>query len=245
MLQILLAVLLALPAQDVKDAVQKISRNVQHFQESLPDFVCTEEITSTSTLGAFPERRTVKSIFTGLQRPSGKLSFSETREVIAIDGRDVPPRTVMPALPSRFDGLFSSVKVMTFSPAALKRHKYKRVSGTVIAFETNASQPQIRYNFEGRSFEARYSGTATIDPESMQIARLEIRFLNIPSTWETISTAVDYAEFEIGDSRFWMPKKARTELRVKKKSGSGVYMAEYSDCRKFTSSVEIKAIREE
>src|SRR5215831_17010323 len=96
-----------------------VSINVKQFQDLLPDFVCNERITSTEfQSGQVRRTRTVESIFTAVHSPgfapSGRVAFSETREVAAIDGMPVRKGTLMPKLPLGMYGGFGALLSMTF-----------------------------------------------------------------------------------------------------------------------------------
>jgi hypothetical protein len=87
----------AIPSNDVVTAV---SRNVQEFRDLLPDFVCTERITSAaSEAGKVRSQKTVDSIFS-IQK------WREHREVTAIDGKPAKKNGKLPRLPANITGVF-------------------------------------------------------------------------------------------------------------------------------------------
>src|SRR4051812_23468530 len=91
-------------AQSINEALDAISKNVREFQNQLPDFVCTEKITSTEyEADKVVRKRAVESLFTGVQRSTDQnrvhFAFTESREVIAIDGKPARPGTAFPKLP--------------------------------------------------------------------------------------------------------------------------------------------------
>jgi hypothetical protein len=70
----------------LNEVLMRVSKNVQDFRDLLPDFVCSERITSTryEANGQIAMQRVVDSTFTGLQKEDGKgLSYIESREVQA------------------------------------------------------------------------------------------------------------------------------------------------------------------
>ena len=84
------------------------------------------------------------------------------------------------------------------------------------------------------------AGKAWIDSASMQVVRLERHFLNIPAGFSSYSNTIDYGPITIGERQFWMPKTVRAEVAEKDVNKTGTYLAEYSNCRKFTANVELK-----
>jgi len=236
-------------AQSLSEVLGAVSRNVREFQELLPDFVCTEKITSTKLdSGKIKEQRVVESIFTGIQRPSRvdniRLSFTETREVTSIDGKPARPGAGMPKLPLSSTGGFSSLLIMTFSPDHLQFHDYEMESETderlVIRFATKEDQQKLGTVFEGKVLLARDAGEAWVAPESMQIARLERRFFNIPTGYSSSVTTVEYGPVTIGERQFWMPRTVQAEVAEHDPKKTAVYTAEYTNCRKFGASVQFE-----
>src|ERR1700733_8125895 len=120
-----LALLLSWPAwsaprqtPSLSNIIAGVSEHVKELQELLPDFVCTEKITSTRTAsGKITKQKVVESVFTGVQKPNRGLPFKESREVTAIDGNPVRPGTPMPKLPFSIGGGFSCLLTMVFPPA--------------------------------------------------------------------------------------------------------------------------------
>src|SRR5215470_2485665 len=108
---ILLPLLLsrAAPAQSLNEVLDAVSRNVKEFQDLLPDFVCREKVTSTQfDSGKVIKEKVVESIFTGVQRSSEEnrvhFAFTESREVVAIDGKPARKGAAFPKLPYHFAG---------------------------------------------------------------------------------------------------------------------------------------------
>src|SRR5437870_9218215 len=96
-------------AQSVNEVLAAVSKNVKEFQDTLPDFVCNERITSTEFAdGRVLKERIVESLFTGVQRSNienrFRFAFTESREVLAIDGKPARKGTAFPKMPYRFAG---------------------------------------------------------------------------------------------------------------------------------------------
>lgn len=92
--------------QTLPDVIADVSKNVKGFEDQLPDFLCTEKIISTRLeSGRVSKQKYVESVFTAVQKSSRpenlRLSFTESREVKAIDGEPVAPKTEMLDLTER------------------------------------------------------------------------------------------------------------------------------------------------
>src|ERR1700739_4966166 len=88
-------------AQSLNELLEGVSKNVEEFENSLPDFICTENVTSAKfDSGRQVKEKRVESIFTGVQRPSDEnrlhFAFTESREVVTIDGKPVAKGTPFP-----------------------------------------------------------------------------------------------------------------------------------------------------
>src|SRR5258708_6120728 len=150
------------PAQSLNEVLSTVSKNVSHFQEMLPDFVCHEKVTSTKfDSGRVTEQKVVESVFTGIQRSTEEnrvhFAFEELREVVAIDGKPVRKGTAFPKLPYRFAGGFSSLLITTFAPDNLSIHDYALgdsyksdgATALLVRFATKADQQKLRGVFQG------------------------------------------------------------------------------------------------
>src|SRR5262249_54439392 len=159
---------------------------VKEFQDHLVDFVCNEKITSTKfDSGRIVKEKVVESIFTGFQRTNEEnkvhFAFTESREVVAIDGKPVRKGTAFPKLPYRFAGGFSSLLITTFAPDNLPVHdytladRYKSGDATalLVRFATKEDQRKLRGMFQGFELVAKDIGAAWIDQKSFEVLRLQ------------------------------------------------------------------------
>jgi hypothetical protein len=236
----------------LNEVLGTVSQNVKDFQDMLPDFVCNEKVTSTAfESGKMRKERVVESIFTGVQRSLEEdrvgFVFSESRDVVAIDGKPVPKGTRFPKLPYRFAGGFSSLLVMTFAPENLQYHdysiadRYRSASGDalLVRFATKEGQQKLRAVFQGKQLIEKDVGAAWIDSMSFRVVRLLRQSLNLPPVFTRSATTVDYGPVTIDEKQFWMPTKINAEVTERSTGTTVSYVAEYSDCRKFTADIKI------
>jgi hypothetical protein len=255
MIQIsLLAVwfLLQVPAVlPLDEVLASVSRNVNDFQDLLPDFVCDERITSTAyESGKIRKMKMVNSIFTAIQKPSyrldtGSLAFTENREITAIDRRSVRKGTKMPPLPVGMFGGFSSLLTMTFSPKTLDVHTYKleqeldQNGRLVVHFRTKENQQSLRSILNGEYLIDNDTGTAWIDVQKMQVVRLERDFLRLPRNVKWLRDSVDYGPVSIGGREFWLPHTMRSDAEAWDAKYTTTFLAEYTNCKKFVADIKI------
>src|SRR5262245_22366675 len=111
----------------LRDVLPKVRSNVQESWRSLPDFVCTEKITSEAfENGSRSKRIVIESLFTATRKQDQDgYSMVESREVIAVDGKAVRKGTAVPSAPLLPDG---STANLLFASFVLDAHDYKQVA---------------------------------------------------------------------------------------------------------------------
>jgi hypothetical protein len=239
-------------AQSREEVLDRVSKNVKEFQEQLPDFVCTEKVTSTEfEAGKRIKQKVVESTFTGVQRSTAEnrvnFAFTESREVVAIDGKPVRNGTPFPKLPYRYAGGYSSLLVTTFAPDNLEIHNYSigdtyksgSSSSLLVRFATKEDQQKLRGIFQGTQLVAKDIGAAWIDQKTFRVLRLQRQSLNLPPTLSRSIATVDYGPVTIGGTEFWMPTRVRADVDERNSRLSVSYVAEYSDCRKFMADIKL------
>jgi len=239
-------------AQSLDEVLAAVSQNVKVLEDHLPDFVCSEKVVSTQfDKGRVIKQRVVESIFTGFQRAREenrlRFGFTESREVVTIDGKPVRKGTPFPKLPYRFSGGFSSLLTTTFAQDNLDFHNYsiedtyKSQNGNaiLIRFSTKEGQQKLRSVLQGETKFSKDVGAAWIDQKSLRVLRLQRQSLNLPSDLTRSIATADYGPVTIGDAEFWIPVKVRAEVAERYTTLSVRYEAEYTDCKKFTAEIKI------
>jgi hypothetical protein len=247
----ILFLLQVLRVPPLEQVLASVGRNVKDFQDLLPDFVCDEKITSTAyESGKIRKIKIVNSIFTAVQMPSdspgtGRLSFTENREITTIDRRAVRKGTKMPRLPVGMLGGFSSLLSMTFSPKMLDVHTYKveqeldQNGRLVVHFRTRENQPSLRSILNGEYLIDNDTGTAWIDVQEMQVVRLQRDFLRLPNHLKWLRDSVDYGPVTINGREFWLPHTMRSDAGEWDVKDTSTFLAEYTNCKKFVADIKI------
>src|SRR5262249_29266591 len=151
----------------------------------------------------FSRKRIIESSFAGRQESDGRFTFTESREVLKIDGKAVPNGTDLPELPAFFGGGFSSVLQMTFGLREIQYQSYRVPYGTadsdgagsnlfLVEFETKPNQTGLRTLLNSQNYVNRDIGKALVDRESMQVVRLRREFRNIPKDWASYIVDIQY-----------------------------------------------------
>jgi hypothetical protein len=235
-------------APTIDDILARVQANTGEFESSLPDFVCDERVTSRRITNGKVDRETItESHFAGVQQKTRGMNFSEKREVVSINGAPVSKGRGLSG-PFIFGGGFSSVLNQTFSMKYVPFHNYKFAGSEtledrpviVIEFATKEGQDALWFDFGGKALVEKDTGKAWVDPQSMQLLRLERRYLNCPSGYGQLLAQVDYGSVSIAGKAFWMPKSVRAESGKKDSNRVATYLAEYSNYRRFDVSSGIK-----
>jgi len=239
-------------AQSLNEVLEAVSRNVKQFEDLLPDFVCKEKVTSTQfDSGKAIKQRVVESIFTGVQRSKEenqvRFAFTESREVVSIDGKPAKKGAAFPKLPYRFGGGFSSLLITTFASDNLDVHNYSIAdnyksatsSAILVRFATKEGQQKLRSVLQGTRLVSKDIGAAWIDQKSFHVIRLQRQSLNLPSDLTRSTATADYGPVTIDETTFWMPTTIRAEVTERNSRLSVSYIAEYTDCKKFTTDIKL------
>ena len=224
----------------INDIVQAVSRNTREFQNGLPDILCKEKITSaTYDSGKVHEQKVVEDILTYSRKEDAQ------RKILAIDGKPAKINAKMPDLPVNWNVSLGWILEGTFAPRVLQAHEYglspkpEENGRLVIQFATKKDQQEIKWPLDGKPLVARDSGTAWIDIASMQAVRIERNFFNLPPRHMRLKAMSDFKPVTIGDRQFWLPTNLRVETTERDPRKTNLFLAEYSDCKKFGADVTI------
>lgn len=236
----------------LEQILPRVQEHVREFELLLPDFICDETIISRELVAGTVHHETViESTFRGTQHKDEKdRPFTESREIQNIDGRPAPQGQPLRG-PFFFGGGFSSVLDEIFSQKNAPYLNYKvmgseKIDGKtawLIKFEMKEGQKEILYReIFGSQAVVKGKGKAWIDPESMNVIRLDFQYLNPPFLEGILEVSVDYAPVMINGKTFWMPRTVTAQQTVPnpRHSVGGQYIASYSNYHQFNVSVKFK-----
>jgi hypothetical protein len=238
-----------------EQALSRIRHNVEVFETQLPDFVCTEKITSRTVAeqdGSVEKETVIESTFSGRQNHSalsklGGLSFKEERQIETVNGARWGEKT-MPRGVFHVSGGYSSILVMIFGSKGEANYSFSPAEpdqgssepAFVVAFTTKNGKQKVREKNGTSSFQA--TGRAWFDPVSFEVIRLEERILaKADEPGDELPVTVEYRPVQIGEGQFRLPVRvsATAHREVAGKAERGEYLAEYSDYRKYGASSTI------
>jgi hypothetical protein len=218
--------------------------------------VCSEKVTSQIVeSGKTTKEKVIESLFTGTRTKAsppakaGTTGIAESREVFAVDGKPIRKTPKMPDLPFLPPGELTanSLSIVLGGGGAAYVYDFK-----VVGQENIGDIPVVRMEFLQKKPNVeslRFGGTAWIDVATMQAVRLEIEFLgfarsSVKDEYDAYSVLTNYAKADIGGELFWLPRSVRVEAKRTKNGNADAwvarYLAEYSGCRKFDVSVQIR-----
>jgi len=99
------------------------------------------------------------------------------------------------------------------------------------------------WNINGDQITAHDTGQAWIDTSSMQVSRMERSLLNLGRYATVWKITIDQTPVNIGERQFWLPKVFITDITERDPKNTGVFRAEYSNCKKFTTEILIRPVR--
>jgi hypothetical protein len=238
MIRLIAAVLFLMSApQNVNELVPAVTKNVREFREFIPNIACTEtmKVGEFGKDGKLIRPRVFESSFTPARIASGRITFSPTRDVMAVDGKPFrkgakPPEDLVQSTDYPF------VPNIVFGTGNVDDHDFKLAgmesvegfNSVALEFSSKADQKTLRIVDPIRgSYVLKDSGKAWIHPDTKQIVKLEQHYLNDPELAREVT--MTFAEFTIDGMKHWLPKTIRYSAVERKKTLG--FVADYADCR--------------
>jgi hypothetical protein len=226
------------PQQNVDDIVSSVSVNARAFREFIPGIVCTETMKSGEFAkdGKLVRPRTFESKFAPARTTGGRIAYSPTREVVAVDGKALkkgakPPSDIVQSTDYPFvpNIVFGQANAADRDFKLVGAENLDGVNAIVLEFVSKETQTTLRIVDPIRgTYVLKDAGKAWIHPETKQILKLEDRYLNDLDLAPEVS--LTFGEFVVDGVKRWLPKSIRYSAADKKKKRIG-FIAEYSDCR--------------
>lgn len=214
----------------------RLQRNLDRYDQQVPDFFCAEHTTSSQTYAKRQQRTVTDSVFRITHTPSGP--FTEEHEVQTINGTPAKGQNVNG--PAILSGVFSGgLDAVSLSQKACMNYTLEPITpghsnnSYLIRFDTlpNARrQSECVLREEG-------SGRVFVDPSTMQVTRMELTAPHhrIDSgevgVW---NISIDYAPVSFVGQIFWMPATITSTATPTEAYTPMVYSfsARYSDYHK-------------
>jgi hypothetical protein len=226
----------AAPPPTLNEILRRLEDNLNHYYKDVPNFFCSEHVTSSLSYANKHQSTATDSIFRVVRAPSGTLT--ESHDIQAING--TPAKGERVRGPAIVSGVFTgSLDTVSLSQIACMSYTLQPIDPEhpnqpyVIQFTTlpnTKRRPECALKEEG-------SGRVLVDPATMQVTRLELRAPDhvINSAERGIwQVAIDYAPVSFVGKTFWMPSTVTSSAFPRGNFTSVVYsfFARYSDYHK-------------
>jgi hypothetical protein len=245
------SLLLAQAIPSLDEILKSVGDSIQTFEDNLPDFECRETVIQRTSKKGKMKEETIESIFRSFAKPQqwkGKPT-TEAREFLSINGRQIAQDGKKsgkdPAV--YFWGIFRGLLGMTFALNCQSLHKYEIVGVEIkqgrrileLAFRTIEGQNSLGFMINKKNLACKDVGKAWLNLDSMQVIRIERKFLNVPKKMNPILISVDYSKVDLAGREFWMPTSVQTTASEKNGAGVAVFFANYADYHKYDVSTKI------
>jgi hypothetical protein len=195
------------PSPMLDEILLQLQHNRDRYSQTVPNFFCTEHVTSSELFGNNTQTTVTDSVFRITRTPSG--AFAEEHEVQTVNGTPAKGQNVNG--PVILGGVFSGgLDPVSLNQKACMNYTLEPIPAThsdepyIIRFDTlpnveNESQCVLKEEGSGRVF---------IDPSTMRVTRMELtaphHFIagGEAGVWKI---SIDYAPVSFTGQLFWMP----------------------------------------
>jgi len=239
----------------------RLQNNLTVYRATVPDFFCDEHVVSAMYIQHQPYGRTTTDSIFRLRRLEARKSltdksgaddsgadklihrFIESREIKTVDKK--PAKKQGLSGPAIFAGAFSNA-LQVVSLELSRCYNYHLVPHQrlhrrpVLVIDYALKDTAI--NDQACPGPEPHSGRAFIDPQTMEIVRMEQRTPNHeinPGVYGPWVWSIDYAEVIFNDTPFWMPKTVTSTATAKDSRFEWTFVATYRDYHKLTVTSRI------
>ena len=225
----------------------RLQGNLDHYRALVPNFFCDEHLVSDMFIRNSRYRRTTtESIFrlkrSGSNNPHNM--FIESRQINSVDKK--PAKDQILKGPSILVGAFSNSLVMV-SLEFKKCYDYKLVSHKklhhlpVFIVDYTLKKEAAKSDKSCPGPEINY-GRAYIDPQTMQIVRLEQKAPHIevsPGVDAEWTWTIEYGQVSLNNESFSMPKKITSTAKADAINAEWLFVATYRNYHELTVTSRI------
>ncbi len=214
-----------------------------HYTSKLPDFICTEEVTRSDSVGS----RILKSDKLTIQ-----LSYygqKEKQKLVTVNGQPTEQR--LDSLEGLITGgEFGSLLLGVFDPSSAADFQWKESStirkryAAVYTYRIVRAKSHYMVGYRADtgklvSVAAGYRGEVTLDSETSRVLRLTASADDIPkaSRITASSVEVDYDFIDVAGHRYLLP--ARSDARMERSSRQIADAVTFAGYRKFEADSTI------
>jgi len=226
--------------------LERLQENLNQYDSSVPSFFCDERVLSFAQRGPGPVNTMIGTVTDStfllkrIPRPDDQVILRESREVKKVNGKPVTGDSIGGGM--LFVGAFSNgLALVSLSQQACMDYTLE---------PSDPGQPKAPVLVEFASVAAGkrpadcrmqedVSGRAVIDPETMQVKRMQFHaphhMIGTRMGWWDVT--VEYAPVELDGKIFWLPKKISESMSDRATSWS--YGASYRNYHKMEATSRI------
>jgi hypothetical protein len=234
------------PDLTLDDIFLRLEQNLASYRASVPNFFCDEYVVSNMTVAGRSYRRTtIDSIFR-LKRSTpdtSHIQFTESREIKAVNKKPTQDQSL--SGPAIFTGAFSDA-LNVVSLQLQRCYDYHLVPHQKLhhddALVIDYALKETVIDDKACPGPERHSGKVFIDPQTMQVVRLEMRTPNHESTsgaLELWTWSIDYSPVAFNNNSFWMPKTITSTATANSQNIDWSFVATYRNYHKLTVTSRI------
>ena len=213
-------------APTLGEILKRLQENLDQYDSSVPSFFCDERVLTASPRAPMGYGGTVTDstfLLKRIPRPDDQVILRESREVKKVNGKPVTGDSIGGGM--LFVGAFSNgLALVSLSQQACM--DYTLTSNKDPILVEFASVAADKRPADCRMQED-ISGSAVIDPETMQVTRMQFHaphhMIGTEMGWWDVT--VEYAPVELDGKTFWLPKRIYESMAVRRASWS--YDASY------------------
>lgn len=195
------------PTPTLDEMLLRLENNLSHYDKQVPNFFCDEHVVSSLSYGQRHQSTVTNSVFRVVRTPSGTLT--ESHEVKSVNG--APAKGEHVGGPAILSGVF------TGGLDAVSLRQKACMSYTLQPIEPGHSDKPYVIQFTSLPNLQRHSecvlkeegtGRVFIDPDTMQVTRMELRVPNHvinPADIGVWYISINYAPILLVGQTFWMP----------------------------------------
>ena len=198
-----------IPANEthVDDLIRKATAAALDFTETLPNYVCTEQMARYQSDNNPPTWQAIDIVSATVVYENGKEDYRN----LAINGKAINKK--MDQLDGAWStGEFGTVLIDLFNPATAADFRPKGSSRTagitakLYDFDVTHDHSHWDIHVAGQSYSPAYRGSVWIDPQSARVLRIEMQAYGFPSAFPTdhVEMATDYEYVRLGDTKQYL-----------------------------------------
>ena len=189
------------------DLIRRATDAALDFTETLPNYVCTENMTRYQSDTARPNWQPIDVIGAEVVYENHQESYRN----LTRNGRRIDKK--MTELDGAWStGEFGTVLIDLFSPATAADFHYRRDSRSsgivakVYDFSVDHPHSHWQISMASQSYLPAYKGSVWIDPATARVLRIEMQAVGFPADFPTdhVESATDYDYTRLGDTKQYL-----------------------------------------